>query len=119
VTSLPLLDEDDLAVLDDDEGAWPPGQTLLDDAGRAELCRELITDHRVDVALAGVLSGSLTAGPAVEPWPDAAGVVALAECVARRFALDRSAALCLAVAVTRRLRRQGLRPIGLGDSGGA
>lgn len=109
-----LFDDDHLAVLDD------PADALAFDAAeafggehRAALCRQLVEDHRVDAALAESLSGSLEVVPAPSPWPDGSGVVALAERVAARYALDRSAALCLAVAVTRRLGRSGFRAVSL------
>lgn len=109
-----LFDDDHLAVLDD------PSDALVPDSGsefggehRAALCLQLVADHRIDVSIARSLSDALAVEPAASPWPDGGTVVALAERVAARYALDRSAALCLAVAVTRRLGRSGFRAVSL------
>jgi hypothetical protein len=112
-----LLEDEHLEVLSDpeDECVSGPAAGTFDAAQRARLCRELVDDHRFGEEIARRLSAALAVAPARDPWPDSAGVVALAGSVAARFALDRSAALCLAVAVTRRLGRQGLRPLGLLD----
>ena len=112
-----LLEDEHLEVLADPEDAFVPGSVApaFDAAQRTRLCRDLVEDHRVGEEIARPLSRALIAVPACDPWPDSAGVVALAESVTARFALDRGAALCLAVAVTRRLGRQGLRPAGLLD----
>lgn len=112
-----LLDEDHLAVLMEPEDGFVSDQAAgaFDESRREQLCRQLIEDHRIDMGLARNLSAALVAVPAPDPWPDPRGVVMLAESAAARFSLDRSAAMCLAVAVTRRLGRQGYRPLALRD----
>jgi hypothetical protein len=109
-----LLDDDDLAVLDDPSDALvPEAGSVFADEHRAALCRQLVADHRIDGPIARSLSDALVVEPAASPWPDGGTVVALAERVAARYTLDRSAALCLAVAVTRRLGRSGFRAVSL------
>jgi hypothetical protein len=118
VISLQSLVEDELlAVLSDPEDAFvhDPAVAEFDTAHRSRLCRELIEDHRFGEEIVRPLAAALAVAPALDPWPDSEGVVALADSAAARFALDRSAALCLAVAVTRRLGRHGLRPLALRD----
>jgi hypothetical protein len=112
-----LLDDDHLAVLTDleDEFVPDPAARTFDETQRDRLCRDLLEDHHVDAEIARRLSAGLVVAPAPDPWPDPRGVAALAESVAACFALDRSAALCLAVAVTRRLGRHGYRSLALRD----
>jgi hypothetical protein len=109
-----VFDDDHLAVLDD------PSDAIVPETGgvfgrehRAALCRQLVADHRIDASIARSLSDALAVEPATSPWPDGGAVVVLAERVAARYCLDRSAALCLAVAVTRRLGRSGFRAVSL------
>jgi hypothetical protein len=109
-----LLDDDHLAVLDDPSDALvPEAGGVFGDAHRTALWRQLVADHRVEESIARSLSEALAVEPAASPWPDGGAVVALAERVAARYCLDRSAALCLAVAVTRRLGRSGFRAVSL------
>lgn len=112
-----LFDDDHLAVLDDPADALVPAAcapaTAADGELRAALCRQLVEDHRVDADIARSLSDTLQIVSASTPWPEGGAVVALAERVALRYTLDRSAALCLAVAVTRRLGRSGYRAVAL------
>lgn len=118
MSTLPdLLDDTDLAVLSEpaDELVPGPSEGRFDAAQRDALRRLLIEDHRIDADLARSLVTVLAVVPAAHPWPDPPGVVALADSVAARFALDRSAAMCLAVAATRRLAWQGQRPVALSD----
>ena len=112
-----LLDDDHLAVLTDPEDAFVPdhaGRTFAE-TQRDQLQTQLVEDHHVDPEIARRLSAALVVVPAPGPWPDPQGVTALAESVVRHFALERSAALCLAVAVTRRLGRHGYQPLALLD----
>lgn len=119
--SLALLqfDDADLAVLADPEDALVIGDEVCDSdfgsAQRQALCQQLVEDHRIDRTLARSLVQALVVEPAASAWPQADGVVALAERVSARWGVDRSAALCLAVAVTRRLARYGYRPLTLSD----
>jgi len=110
-----LLEDEHLAVLLEPEDAFAsdPAATRFDPEQRDRLCRELVDDHRIDEDIARPLTRALAVAPAATCWPDSTGVVALADSVAARFCLDRSAALCLAVAVTRRLGRTGLRPVSI------
>lgn len=112
-----LLEDEHLEVLSDpqDEYVADLDAQAFGTAQRARLCRELVEDHRFGEEIARPLSAALVVARALDPWPDSAGVVAFAGSVAARYALDRSAALCLAVAVTRRLARGGLRPLALLD----
>jgi hypothetical protein len=109
-----LLDDDDLAVLDDPADALvPEAGGVFGDVHRTALCRQLVADHRIDASIARSFSDALAVEAAASPWPDGSAVGVLAECVAARYGLDRSAALCLAVAVTRRLGRSGFRAVSL------
>lgn len=109
-----LFDDDHLAVLDDPSDALAPeAGSVFGGEHRLALCRQLVVDHRIDASIARSLSDALAVEPATSPWPDGGAVVALAERVAARYPLDRSAALCLAVAVTRRLGHSGFRPVSL------
>jgi hypothetical protein len=112
-----LLDDDHLAVLDDPEDALvaEPAALAFDAMQREQLRRQLVDDHRIDADIARRLSAALVVAPAPGPWPEPRGVVALAESVAARFALERNVALCLAVAVSRRVGRHGYAPLALGD----
>jgi hypothetical protein len=108
------FDDDHLAVLDDPSDALAPeAGSAFGNEHRAALCRQLVADHRVDASIARSLTDTLVVEPAARPWPDGAAVVALAERVAARHRLDRNAALCLAVAVTRRLGHSGFRAVSL------
>jgi hypothetical protein len=109
-----LLDDDHLAVLDDEADALvAESGSVFGGEHRAALCLQLVADHRIDASVARSLSDALAVEPAASPWPDGSEVVVLAERVAARYGLDRSAALCLAVAVTRRLGRSGFRAVSL------
>jgi hypothetical protein len=108
-----LLEDEHLEVLSDPDEAFvaDPVAPAFDAVQRDRLCRDLIEDHRIGRHIARPLAKALAVAPATDPWPDSSGVVALGQWIAARFALDRSAALCLAVAVTRWLGRHGWRPL--------
>ncbi len=111
-----LLEDDDLAVLDDPVDDAPPAAEF-GAADRSALCEQLVDDHRFAPVLAAAVCRDVEAAPAANSQPDGAAVALLAqqlvERYGRRCAFDRGTATCLAVAVARRLARAGLAVTGL------